>query len=152
MAKPVVSVLIDMYNHERFIENAIVSMPQQDFPADDREILVVDDGSTDRTTEILRKFGSQIRILRKPNGGQASVFNRLVAQGKLRCMDATRPLRVLNLTDHSTATTPPKHSTAEIHCWLVTTIELEKKCAAGTKNQKHFLNISNRELFGREML
>jgi cellulose synthase/poly-beta-1,6-N-acetylglucosamine synthase-like glycosyltransferase len=152
MAKPFVSVLIDMYNHERFIEKAIVSMPQQDFPADDRDILVVDDGSTDRTTEILRKFGSQIRILRKPNGGQASAFNRLVAQGKPRRMDATRPLRVLNPTDHSTSTTPPKHSTAEIHCWLVTTIKLEEKCAAGSKNPKHFLNISNREFFGREML
>ena len=111
MAKPFVSALIGMYNHERLIEKAIVSMLKQDFPADDREILVVDDGSTHRTTEILRKCASQIRIVRKPNGGQASAFNRLVAQGKLRRMDARRPPRVLNRTDHSTSTTPPKHST-----------------------------------------
>jgi hypothetical protein len=75
MTAPLVSVLIDTYNHERFIEEAIQSVLSQDFPASDREILVVDDGSTDRTPEILAKFASQIRILRKSNGGQASAFN-----------------------------------------------------------------------------
>ena len=40
MAKPFVSVLIDTYNHERFIEKAIVSVLEQDFPAAEREILV----------------------------------------------------------------------------------------------------------------
>ena len=75
MAKVFASVLIDTYNHERFIEEAISSVLSQDFPNADREILLVDDGSTDRTPEILGKFRSQIRILRKPNGGQASAFN-----------------------------------------------------------------------------
>lgn len=75
MGKPFVSVLIDTYNHERFIEQAIVSALEQDFPASDREILVVDDGSTDRTPEIIRKFEPRVRLLRKENGGQASAFN-----------------------------------------------------------------------------
>jgi GT2 family glycosyltransferase len=75
MTTPLVSVLIDTYNHERFIEEAIQSVLSQVFPASEREILVVDDGSTDRTPEILRKFTPQIRVLRKPNGGQASAFN-----------------------------------------------------------------------------
>lgn len=75
MGKPFVSVLIDTYNHERFIKEAIVSVLEQDFPASDREILVVDDGSTDRTPEIVHKFEPQVRLLRKENGGQASAFN-----------------------------------------------------------------------------
>src|SRR5208283_1680434 len=75
MARPIVSVLIDTYNHERFIEQAVDSVLAQDFPASDREVLVVDDGSTDKTPEILRKFEPNIRILRKANGGQASAFN-----------------------------------------------------------------------------
>jgi hypothetical protein len=75
MTKPFVSVLIDTYNHERFIEEAIASVLEQDFPAEDREILVVDDGSTDSTPEIVRKFEPQVRLLRKTNGGQASAFN-----------------------------------------------------------------------------
>jgi GT2 family glycosyltransferase len=75
LARPFVSVLIDTYNHERFIEQAVRGALEQDFPASDREILVVDDGSTDRTPEILKKFEPQIRVLRKKNGGQASAFN-----------------------------------------------------------------------------
>src|ERR1700676_1066128 len=75
MAKPFVSVLIDTYNHERFIEKALVSVLEQDFPAADREILIVDDGSTDRTPEILRGFSSRVRVFCKSNGGQASAFN-----------------------------------------------------------------------------
>jgi hypothetical protein len=75
MTRPLVSVLIDTYNHERFIEQAIQSVFAQDFPAADREILVVDDGSTDGTAEVLRRFEPQVRVLRKPNGGQASAFN-----------------------------------------------------------------------------
>jgi cellulose synthase/poly-beta-1,6-N-acetylglucosamine synthase-like glycosyltransferase len=80
MTTPFVSVLIDTYNHERFIEEAIQSVLSQEFPAAEREILVVDDGSTDRTPEILAKFASQIRILRKSNGGQASAFNHGIPQ------------------------------------------------------------------------
>ena len=75
MARPFVSVLIDTYNHERFIEQAIVSVLQQDFPPLDREILVVDDGSQDHTSEIAAKFVPQVRLIRKANGGQASAFN-----------------------------------------------------------------------------
>lgn len=80
MPTPFVSVLIDTFNHERFIEEAVCSVLAQDFLAADREILVVDDGSSDKTPEILRKFEPQIRILRKENGGQASAFNHGIPQ------------------------------------------------------------------------
>src|SRR5882757_6267075 len=70
-----VTVLIDTYNHERFIERAITSVLDQDMSLDDVEILVVDDGSTDRTPELVRRFEPRVRYLRKPNGGQASAFN-----------------------------------------------------------------------------
>src|SRR5271155_1144636 len=75
MAKHLISVLIDTYNHERFIEKAIVSVLEQDFPAAEREIIVVDDGSTDGTAEIVRRFEPRVRLIRKTNGGQASAFN-----------------------------------------------------------------------------
>lgn len=75
MGQKFASVLIDTYNHERFIEEAIVSVLEQDFPASEGEILVVDDGSTDRTPEIAKKFEPRVRLLRKENGGQASAFN-----------------------------------------------------------------------------
>ena len=80
MARPLVSVLIDTYNHEKFIEQAITSVLEQDFPADSREIIVVDDGSTDRTREIAHKFEPQVRLISKPNGGQASAFNAAIPE------------------------------------------------------------------------
>ena len=79
---PLVSVVLDTYNHERFIEEAIQSALGQDFPAADMEILVVDDGSTDRTPEIARKFEPHVKLLRKPNGGQASAINYGIAHAK----------------------------------------------------------------------
>jgi glycosyltransferase involved in cell wall biosynthesis len=75
MKAPRFTVLIDAYNYGQFIEEAVSSALAQTFPADEREILVVDDGSTDDTQERLLKFGNAIRYLRKPNGGQASAFN-----------------------------------------------------------------------------
>jgi glycosyltransferase involved in cell wall biosynthesis len=82
MMKPMLSVLINSYNHERYIEQTIVSAIEQDFPASEFEILVVDDGSTDRTPEIVGKFGPRVRLLRKKNGGQASAFNAAVPEAR----------------------------------------------------------------------
>ncbi len=82
MARAFASVLIDTYNHERFIEQAIVSVLEQGFPASEREIIVVDDGSTDGTAQIVRKFEPQVRLLRKKNGGQASAFNAGIPECK----------------------------------------------------------------------
>jgi glycosyltransferase involved in cell wall biosynthesis len=75
MSKPYVSVLIDTYNHKYFIEQAITSVLDQDMPMADVEIIVVDDGSTDCTPEIIRAFEPRVRLIRKQNGGQGSAFN-----------------------------------------------------------------------------
>jgi glycosyltransferase involved in cell wall biosynthesis len=75
MKAPYFTVLIDAYNYGQYIEEAVSSVLAQNFPPEQREILVVDDGSTDDTPERLRKFEGAIRVLRKPNGGQASAFN-----------------------------------------------------------------------------
>ncbi|HKT90414.1 MAG TPA: glycosyltransferase family A protein, partial [Candidatus Sulfotelmatobacter sp.] len=82
MLRPAVSVLIDTFNHERFIEEAVVSVLEQDFAGSETEILVVDDGSTDRTPEILRKFAPRVRVLTKANGGQGSAFNAGIAEAR----------------------------------------------------------------------
>lgn len=85
MSKPTVSVIVDTYNHQSFIENAIESVLDQDFPSNELEIVVVDDGSTDQTAALLHKFEPRIRIIRKLNGGQASAFNAGIAatQGEI---------------------------------------------------------------------
>ena len=75
MKAPYFTVLIDAYNYGHYIEEAVSSALAQGFPREEREILVVDDGSTDDTAARLRKFGNAIRYLYKSNGGQASAFN-----------------------------------------------------------------------------
>jgi glycosyltransferase involved in cell wall biosynthesis len=80
MTTPVISVLIDTYNHERYVEQAILSVLEQDFPAADIEVVVVDDGSSDKTPAIVQRFAPRVRYLRKENGGQASAFNAGIPQ------------------------------------------------------------------------
>ena len=75
MKAPYFTVLIDAYNYGRYVEEAVSSVLEQDFPREEREILVVDDGSTDDTAARLRKFRNAIRYIYKSNGGQASAFN-----------------------------------------------------------------------------
>jgi len=75
MSKPRVSVLVDTYNHEQFIEQALVGVLAQDVSAADVEVIVVDDGSTDNTPAIVAKFAPRVRYLGKANGGQATAFN-----------------------------------------------------------------------------
>jgi glycosyltransferase involved in cell wall biosynthesis len=73
--KPVVSILITTYNYGRFIEECLDSVLSQDFPADQMEVVVVDDGSTDDTEERVRKYGAKVRYFRTANRGQASALN-----------------------------------------------------------------------------
>jgi len=82
MSGPLVTILIDTYNYGQYIEDAVESVLAQEFPPEQREILVVDDGSTDDTAERLRKYGDSIRYLRKMNGGQASAFNLGFAEAR----------------------------------------------------------------------
>jgi glycosyltransferase involved in cell wall biosynthesis len=82
-ASPIrVTVLVDTYNYGHFIEEAIDSVLAQDFPPEQMEILVVDDGSTDDTADRVRRYGDRVRYLCKTNGGQASSFNFGIARAR----------------------------------------------------------------------
>jgi glycosyltransferase involved in cell wall biosynthesis len=75
MVHPRVTVLIDSYNYGQFIEEAIGSVLGQDFPAEQMEVLIVDDGSTDDTAARVTKYGLQVQYFLKQNGGQGSAIN-----------------------------------------------------------------------------
>ncbi len=75
MKTKAVSVIIDTYNYEHFIEQAIESVLNQDFPKEQMEIIVVDDGSTDDTREKVKKYEGRIKYIYQENKGQAGAFN-----------------------------------------------------------------------------
>ena len=56
---PLVSILIPCYNAERWVAQAIESALRQTWP--EKEIIVVDDGSTDASLAIIQSFGDRIR-------------------------------------------------------------------------------------------
>src|SRR5947209_20251269 len=72
---PTVSVVMPVYNGDPFLRQSLDSILAQSYP--DFEVIVVDDGSTDDTPQILASYGSRIRTYRKPNGGGASAINYL---------------------------------------------------------------------------
>jgi|CXWL01.1.fsa_nt_gi glycosyltransferase involved in cell wall biosynthesis len=73
-ALPRVSLVTPTFNQARYIEASVRSVLAQTYDA--IEYIVIDDGSTDDTVEILRSFGDQIRWLSQPNAGQARTLNR----------------------------------------------------------------------------
>jgi glycosyltransferase involved in cell wall biosynthesis len=79
-AMPFVSVIINNYNYGRFLRQAIDSALSQTYP--DLEVLVVDDGSTDDSRDIIASYGERVRPVLKSNGGQASAFNAGVAASR----------------------------------------------------------------------
>jgi glycosyltransferase involved in cell wall biosynthesis len=79
---PFVSVVITTYNYGKYLKRSISSVLNQDFPVNSREIIVIDDGSTDDTQSILSEFGDQIRHIRQENLGQAVGINRAMEIAK----------------------------------------------------------------------
>jgi glycosyltransferase involved in cell wall biosynthesis len=71
--KPLVSALLNTYNYARYLPMAINSVVNQTYG--NIEIIVVDDGSTDETPQVLQKYADRVRIIRVKNGGQANAFN-----------------------------------------------------------------------------
>lgn len=81
MSKPTFSVIIPLYNKECEIEGTIRSVLSQTRLPD--EIVVVDDGSTDRSAEIVQRIDSPlIRLVAQPNAGECAARNRAIAEAR----------------------------------------------------------------------
>ena len=79
---PLVSIVIPAYNMERFISDAIVSCLNQTY--ENREIIVIDDGSRDGTKRIVKEFGQAVFYHYQPNTGVSAARNHGIrcAKGK----------------------------------------------------------------------
>jgi glycosyltransferase involved in cell wall biosynthesis len=77
MAVPFLSVIVTVYNREKYLVEALESVFAQSRPAD--EIIVVDDGSTDRSAEVARSFGPQVQVVSQANQGIGGARNTAIA-------------------------------------------------------------------------
>ena len=71
---PSISVIIPAYNYGRFVGAAIESVLEQTHPP--REIIVIDNGSTDNTREVIEGFGDAVRYFHQENAGVSAARNR----------------------------------------------------------------------------
>lgn len=70
---PLISVIIPVYNGSNYLQEAIESVLHQTYK--NYEIIIIDDGSTDNTWDIIGSYGDLIRGFHKENGGVASALN-----------------------------------------------------------------------------
>lgn len=73
---PLVSIIVPVYNSEEFISRCLSSIQRQTY--DNLEVIIIDDGSTDRSYTVCKQFkkmDSRFKLVRKPNGGVASARN-----------------------------------------------------------------------------
>ena len=78
-----VSVVIAAHNGERFLAAKLDSLLALDYPRELMEILVVSDGSTDGTDDIVRRYAAQgVRLLRVERGGKCLALNAGIAQAR----------------------------------------------------------------------
>ncbi len=71
--RPLVSIVVDNFNYARFLRAAIDSTLGQSYAP--VEVIVVDDGSTDHSRDVISSYGDRVCAIFKPNGGHASAFN-----------------------------------------------------------------------------
>jgi glycosyltransferase involved in cell wall biosynthesis len=77
--KPIVSVIIPVYNDVEFLGQAVQSVLDQGLPMEELEVVVVDDGSTVDVHSSLGQFADVVVIIRQENAGPAAARNRGVA-------------------------------------------------------------------------
>jgi glycosyltransferase involved in cell wall biosynthesis len=78
--KPLITIIINNYNYSHFLKAAIESSLDQTYS--EVEVIVVDDGSTDNSREIISEYAGRVLAVLKENGGQASAFNAGFAQSQ----------------------------------------------------------------------
>jgi glycosyltransferase involved in cell wall biosynthesis len=88
VVEPLVSCVICAYDYGAYVEAAVRSALEQEGlpgpPADVLEVIVVDDGSTDATPQVLASFGERITVLTQRNEGPAVATNRAIAHARGR--------------------------------------------------------------------
>jgi cellulose synthase/poly-beta-1,6-N-acetylglucosamine synthase-like glycosyltransferase len=73
--EPNVSVIIPCYNEEKNIENCLKAVYESDYPLKKIEVIVVDDGSTDKTAEAVKNYSKNIKLIKGRHKGKSEALN-----------------------------------------------------------------------------
>jgi poly-beta-1,6-N-acetyl-D-glucosamine synthase len=90
---PGISIMVPCWNEGKTVIETVESLLASDYPSDRLQIVVIDDGSTDRTWEILQQFKdhSRVMLLQKENGGKYTALNhglQYITNPIVGCLDA----------------------------------------------------------------
>jgi cellulose synthase/poly-beta-1,6-N-acetylglucosamine synthase-like glycosyltransferase len=78
--EPAVTVIVAAYNEEAVIERRLENLLALDYPADRLELVVTSDASTDRTHELVERFGGRVELIVNPRGGKVAAQDRAVRE------------------------------------------------------------------------
>lgn len=73
MPEPLISIIMPCFNGEKYIEAAINSILAQN--CQPIELIIIDDGSTDNSKEVIQAFGDKVQYYYQPNGGPSKARN-----------------------------------------------------------------------------
>lgn len=76
LSQPNISIVICNYNYAQYIAYAIESALAQTYPA--FEVVIIDDGSTDHSVNVIKTFEKSVTLVQKTNGGQVSAYNTAI--------------------------------------------------------------------------
>jgi len=95
MEKVLISVIIPTYNEEKFISVCLSSLKKQNFNKEkDYEIIVVDNGSTDNTAQIVKDF--KVKLIYEPQKGISSAIKRGISESKGKIIAVTNSDTAVN--------------------------------------------------------
>ncbi len=80
MFNPLISIIIPVYNGSKYLKEAIDSALAQAYQ--NIEVIVVNDGSTDNSEEIIKSYGTKVRYFKKENGGVSTALNLGIKEAK----------------------------------------------------------------------
>src|SRR4051794_6318672 len=81
--RPLVTVLITAYNYGAYVGRAIDSALGQEYPVESLDIVVVDDGSTDDTADVVRRYADRgVRYVWQPNSGVMAATARGIEEAR----------------------------------------------------------------------
>ena len=176
---PEISVIIPSYNHARYIGHAVSSVLSQTL--EDLELIIVDDGSTDLSLQVLRQIrDSRMKILEQPNLGAHAAINNGLRQARgdylsiLNSDDYYEPDRLekiaavmrnrpeiglagshLRIIDENELTLGIKHGYQDCEPWLLDRPESSFRAGESLKNAlltENYLATTSNFLFPRRIL